>query len=254
VIIALTRNVSLSINQCELTHLERSLIDVERAQAQHERYEEALTLIGCAIERLPPCPDLPDAVFVEDTAVVVDEIAVIANPGAPSRRPETVTVQEALACHRQLAQIEPPGTLDGGDVLRAGRRLWVGLSGRSNRAGVDQLASALRPFGYQVAGIELTSCLHLKTAVCQVAPDTVLLNRRWVDPSHFAGLEIIDVDETEPFAANALLVGEKLIHAASHVRTREMLEKRGFGVVPVDVSELAKAEAGVTCCSIIFRA
>jgi dimethylargininase len=251
-LLALTRAVPPSIVRCELTHLAREPIDVERAAAQHEAYLSMLDRLGCTVERLPDEPDHPDSVFVEDTAVVFDELAVIARPGAESRRAETQSVAAALAKYRELACIEAPGTLDGGDVLRVGRRVYVGVSGRTNVEGVRQLAELIARHGYHVARIDVRGCLHLKSAVTAVGDDTLLINPQWVDGSHFRGLQRLDVHPDEPLAANVLAVEDTVVCAAAAPRTRALLEARGFAVESVDVSELAKAEAGVTCCSLIL--
>jgi dimethylargininase len=251
-LLALTRAVPPSIVRCELTHLARTPIDVGRAAAQHDAYENALARLGCTIVRLPDEPEQPDSVFVEDTAVVLDDLAVITRPGAESRRKETASVAAALAEYRQLACIQAPGTLDGGDVLAIGQRVYVGLSGRTNADGARQLAELLAPHGYEVAGIDVRGCLHLKSAVTAVADDAVLVNPRCVDLSHFRGCHPIEVHPDEPFAANALRIDETVLCAAAAPRTRERLATRGLAVETVDVSELAKAEAGVTCCSVIL--
>jgi dimethylargininase len=251
-LLALTRGVPPSIVHCELTHLARAPIDVTVARAQHDRYEEALARLGCTVERLSDEPDQPDSVFVEDTAIVLDELAVIARPGAASRRGETTSVAAALGAHRHLACIRAPATLDGGDVLLLGQRVFVGLSGRTNAEGVRQLAELLARYGYQVTGIDVRGCLHLKSAVTSVADDAILVNPRWVDVDRFEGTGRIEVHPDEPFAANALRVGDALVCAA-WPRTRERLEGEGLRVEAVDVSELAKAEAGVTCCSLIVQ-
>jgi dimethylargininase len=250
-LLAITRGVSPALARCELTHLAREPIDGARAAAQHAAYERTLAGLGCAVVSLPAALDLPDSVFVEDTAVVVDELAVITRPGAASRRPETAAVARELARHRPLAEIAAPGTLDGGDVLRLGRRVLVGRSGRSNDAGIAQLAALLCPHGYTVEGIGVHGCLHLKSAVTQVAPDAVLLNPAWVDPAAFAGHRVLEIDPSEPYAANALLLGDAAIHSAAFPRTSARLERAGVRLVTVDVSELAKAEGAVTCCSIL---
>jgi dimethylargininase len=251
---ALTRRVSPSIGACELTHRPRVPIDPGRAAAQHEAYERALALAGCRLVSLEAAPDLPDAVFVEDVAVVLDEVAIVLRPGAASRRPEAASVARALAPYRGLLVIAEPGTLDGGDVLRIGRTLFVGVGGRSNEAGIGQLRAAAAPWGYDIRAVPVAGCLHLKSAVTLVAPDTVLVNRRWVDAARFPGLEPLDVHPDEPDAANALLVGATLLYPASHPRTRRRLEERGVDVIAVDVAELEKAEGAVTCCSIVFEA
>ena len=251
--IALTRPVSDSLAQCELTHLERTPIDVDRARAQHRAYERALADLGCRVERLPAQPDLPDAVFCEDAAIVLDELALIARPGAPSRRPEVPSVAQALARYRDLVEIEAPGTLDGGDVLRVGRTIYVGLSQRTNSAAVEQMAALLSPLGYSVRGVPVTGCLHLKSAVTEVAPGTLLIHRGWIDASAVGDHTWIDVDPGEPFAANALRIGDAVLYAAAYPRTLARLRAHGIDVRTVDVSELAKAEGAVTCCSLILN-
>jgi dimethylargininase len=250
-LIALTRAVPPSIVQCELTHLSRTRIDLARATHQHHQYEEALAALGCTVQRLPPAPELPDSVFVEDTAVVLPEIAVITRPGAESRRAEVGHVAAALAAYRDLVTMESPSTLDGGDVLCIGTRVYVGQSERSNVAGIGQLGEVLSPHGYDVQAVRMTGCLHLKTAVTRVASGTVLLNPSWVDTRPFAEFDQIEVHPDEPFAANALLVGDAVLYPARHGATRRRLEERGLDVRTVAADELEKAEGGVTCCSIL---
>jgi len=252
--IALTRAVSRGIDRCELTHLQREPIDLERARAQHAAYEEALRDLGCEVLQLAEMPEQPDSVFVEDVAVVADEIAVMTRPGAPSRRPEGASLAEVLANWRPLAQIEGPGALDGGDVLRLGRAFYVGLSGRTDRDGLRQLAQALEPHGYSVRGVDLGACLHLKSAACAVADEVVLVNPYWVDPAVFGGAQVIAVAPEEPFAANAVRVGDAVIHPSAFPLTRQRLQVHGISVRPVEVDELAKAEGGVTCCSLLVTA
>lgn len=252
--IAITREISPRIAECELTHLARAPIDLQRAQAQHRQYEQLLAELGCRLVRLPAKPDLPDSVFVEDAAVVLDELAVITRPGAASRRAETASVADALKPYRKLFHIEPPGTLDGGDVLRVGKTLYVGRSERSNREGIEQLRRVIARFGYAVIPVEIHGCLHLKSAVTRVAENTLLINRAWVDAAAFQHLRLIDVAPTEPFAANALLIGNTVVYPEAFPETRELLEKQGLRIRTVDASELAKAEGGVTCCSLIFAA
>lgn len=250
--IALTRAVPPSIVNCELTHLSRERIDIVRAAEQHARYEDALTAAGCTIQRLPSLPELSDSVFVEDAAVVLPELAIIARPGAESRRREVTSVADVLRQHRPLAFIEAPGTLDGGDVLCIGSTIYVGQSTRTNTEGIRQLAVVTSPHGYRVSAVKLSGCLHLKSAVTQVAEDVILLNSAWVDPSSFLGLDQIEVDPGEPFAANALLVGETVIYSATFDKTRQRLESRGIRVYSVESDELLKAEGALTCCSILI--
>jgi dimethylargininase len=253
-LIALTRPVSSSINACELTFHDQQPIDVIKAAEQHHAYEDCLRSLGVEVIRLPVEPDLPDAVFVEDAAVVVDEIAIIPLMGAASRRPETVSLAAALQTYRPLRYMEPPATLDGGDVLRVGRRLFVGLSSRTNPAGVAQLGAHLAPFGYEVRAVEVTGCLHLKSACTYVGNNTLLINRAWVDARAFAGFDFVDLPASEPGAANALLIDETVMMPSAFPQTIALLEGRGFKVRTVDVSEFQKAEGGVTCKSILFNA
>lgn len=251
-LLALTREVSPALPACELTHLERSPIDTERAATQHRAYEHCLEELGCRVQRVAPAPELPDSVFIEDTAIVLDEVAVLAHPGAPSRRPEVAAVAEVLADHRPLLQIHPPGTLDGGDVLRIDRDLYVGASPRSNEAGAEELGACLASFGYRVHRVPFQGCLHLKSAVTLAADDLLLANPAWVDVRHFPGMRSMAVVPEEPFAGNVLRVGHALVCAAAHSATRARLERAGLTVVALEVSELAKAEGGVTCCSILL--
>ena len=252
-LIAVTREVSRSITECELTHLQRVQIDLQLARKQHQRYQEALSELGCQVVSLAEQPDLPDSVFVEDVAIVLDECAVITRPGAESRRPEVDSVASKLGEYRKLRFIEAPGTLDGGDVLQIGKRLYVGLSGRSNRQAVDQLRGLIAPFGYVVKAVDVHGCLHLKSAVSQAAENTLLVNPKWVNPADFGAMEWLEVDPTEAYAANTLLIGKSIIYPTSFPRTRKLLEKRGIAVKAVDVSELQKAEGAVTCCSLVFK-
>jgi dimethylargininase len=250
-LIALTRPVPDSLSECQLTHLERQPIDVARARAQHDAYARALASLGCEVRQVVAMHDAPDSVFVEDTAIVLDEIAIVTRPGAPSRRPETATVAEALAPFRKLATLSEPATLDGGDVLRLGRTLYVGVGSRSNAAAVEQLDRIASPFGYSVRRVDVAECLHLKSAVTELAADLVLLNPAWVDERVFEGHRALHVDPGEPFAANVLRIQDTVVSAAAYGRTAERLVQAGLTLLEVDVSELAKAEAGVTCCSLI---
>lgn len=253
-LIAVTRKVSPRMAECQLTHLARAPIDLGRAAEQHLAYEQQLEALGCQVLSLPAEPELADSVFVEDVAVAFDELAVVAYPGAESRRAEVGTVAGALAPYRNLVAIEPPGTLDGGDVLTVGKRVFVGLSQRTNQAGLEQMRALLAPHGYSVESVPVERCLHLKSAVSQVAERALLINPAWIEPSAFRDFELIEVEAAEPFAANALLVKKAVLYPAAYAGTRKRLEQRGIRVLPVEVSELAKAEGGVTCCSLILNA
>lgn len=251
-LLALTREVPPGIADCELTHIERRPIDVARAREQHARYEDALRALGCRVERIAAAPALPDSVFVEDAAFVVDECAVITRPGAPSRRPETAAVADVLRVLRPIFYVDAPGTLDGGDVLRLGRRIWVGLSSRTNEDGARQLADALSRFGYTVQTVATHGCLHLKSAATALGDDHLLINPDWVSAAALGGVPCVRVDASEPHAANVLSIRHDVLCPADAPRTAERLTALGYRVHPIDASELAKAEAGLTCCSLLL--
>ncbi|HSV86504.1 MAG TPA: N(G),N(G)-dimethylarginine dimethylaminohydrolase [Levilinea sp.] len=250
---AITRKISPTIGRCELTHIERQPIDLDLANWQHHQYEAALAELGCRVIGLPAEPDLPDSVFVEDIAVVLDELAIITRPGAQSRRAEALSIAAALKPYRRLVYIQEPGTIDGGDVLRVYRTIYIGLTERSNPDAIEQFRAILAPLGYAVQGVPVRGCLHLKSAVTQIAPDALLINPDWVDMNHFDGMRFIRVDESEPYAANGLFTGGGLIYPAEYPMTRGRLEAEGIPLRLVPVSELAKAEGAVTCCSLIFE-
>lgn len=255
---ALIRHPARSLaTHCELTFLARSAIDADTLQHQHAAYRDALAAAGAETIALDAIEALPDSVFVEDTAIVLDELAVLARPGTPARAPEPHAIADALKAHRrEIARILAPGTLEGGDVLRIGRTLYVGLTTRTNRAGIEQLAALVAQHGYSVVAVDTPGSLHLKTACTALDDTTLLANPAWVDLAPFAGLRIVAVDEREPFAANVLPVGDTRIVNAAFPRTRARVEAHcaaaGLRTLAVDISEFGKAEAGLTCMSLVF--
>jgi dimethylargininase len=251
--VAITREVSQAIGDCELTHLARVPIDVGAARAQHGAYERALEGAGYRVERIPGGRDMPDCVFVEDIAIVFDELAVVTRPGAVSRRSEVPAVADALASYRAVRHIEAPATVDGGDVLVAGRSVFVGRSSRTNGDAAGQLRRLVGPFGYAVCELEVRDCLHLKSAVTWIGNDALLLSPDYVDPTSFEDFEIVKVDAREPGAANVLRLHDRVIVPAAFPRTADRLAARGLRVELVEASELAKAEGAVTCCSLIVN-
>ncbi len=250
---AITRAVSPEINNCELGFFPRQPIDVAKAVAQHRAYEACLREFGAEVISLPAEPGLPDCMFVEDPAVVVEQVAVMARMGAESRRREADRLSTMLARFRPLKWIRAPATLEGGDVLRLGSTLYVGLSARTNQAGIDQLAQILEPFGYTVRAVAVRGCLHLKSGCCAIGGRHILANRQWVDTAAFENCEIIDLPPEEPGAANVLAIAETALVPAAYPRTAELLKSLGWSVRPLDISELQKAEAGLTCSSILFE-
>jgi dimethylargininase len=252
---AFTRAVSRRLAECQLTHLSRTPIDVARATAQHAAYEQALADSGFEVIRLPELADDPDAVFVEDTALLLDGHAVVTRPGAASRIGEIESTAAGLRDHFELHRIQS-GFVDGGDVLRIGRTLYAGRSTRTDAAGIAALAEIAERLVYRVIEAELRDCLHLKTGATFAGPDgsgtpVLLYSEQSVDPSQFAGVEPLPVDELEPAAANCVRLADRLIIPAGNPRTADTLRARGFDVVEIDVSELQKAEAGVTCMSLV---
>ncbi len=251
--IAVTRQVSPAMAHCALSHVERQEIDLPLAARQHAVYVEALRALGCKVIELPAEAELADCVFVEDMAIVLDEVAVMTRSGAESRRAESASIAQVLAGHRPLLHIKEPGTLDGGDVMRIGRTLYVGLSGRSNPAAIEQLRKLLAPWDYRVEAVAIRDCLHLKSAVTCVADGLLLIQPEWIDVAAFASFRSIAIDPSEPHAANTLRIGDRLIYPDCFPRTSERLAAEGIASLLVDVSELQKAEGAVTCCSLVFN-
>ncbi len=251
---AVTRNVSPALARCELSFISRQPIDLGRARAQHQAYEDLLRKLGAQVIALPAEPDLPDSGFVEDPAIVLDELAVIGSPGPEIRRKEVPTLAAALGRFRKLAYISLPGTLEGGDVLRVGRQMFVGASARSNPEGIRQLAVILGKHHYRLTAVPLNGCLHLKSAVTFLGKNTLLANRAWFDWKKLGGFNWVDVDSSEPHAGNALEINDVVIFPESFPKTRERIVDRGFSVRSLDISELQKAEAGLTCSSLLFEA
>jgi dimethylargininase len=250
--IAITRGVSPALARCLLTFKSREPIDLERAIAQHRAYQDLLRDLGLDVNEIEADPELPDCCFIEDTAIVLDEVAVVTCPGAPSRRPETEVVAAALAPHRRLVRMTAPDHADGGDVLVVGRRIFAGLSRRTGPAGVTALAEAVRPSGYSVTPVRVHGCLHLKSAITAASDQTLLVNPDWIDLSVFRGFDLLEVAPEEADAANVLRVGRTLVAAAGFPRTADRLRARGFDVTTVDISEFQKAEGGVTCKSLLL--
>lgn len=248
----LVRTVSRSLASCELVHVPRQAFDLERARAQHDAYVAELRAVGVAVTVLPEAPELPDAVFVEDPVLVLDECMIACRPGVASREPEVALLASAVASFRNVNFIRSPGTLEGGDVLRLGRTLFVGQSGRSNDEGIRQLGEIVSRFGYTVQPVAMKGCLHLKTAITSPASGMLVVNPEWVDLAPFRGYEILTVPPAEPWAANTLAVNDRVLAAASSPRMAEQLAARGLEVRRLDISELQKAEAGLTCLSVLF--
>ena len=251
---AITRGVSPALSRCELSFIARIPIDMDKAREQHHAYEKTLTALGAKVISLPSEEELPDSMFVEDPAIVLDELAIVFPLGTETRRREAESLAKAIAPFRKIEHVTLPGTVEGGDILRVGKKLYVGLTARTNEDGIRQLKNIVAPFGYEVIAVRVTGCLHLKSAVTHLGDNTLLANRDWFDTAPFAGYEWIDVDPTEPQAGNALALNGSVIFPASFPKTRSRVEGKGYKVIALDIAELQKAESGLTCSSLIFQA
>lgn len=249
---AITRAVSPAFVNCELSFIAREPIRLEIAHAQHRAYEKLLENLGAKVISLPAEPDLPDSMFVEDPALVLDELAIIMPLGTASRRREAESLARALEPYRNLAYVTLPGTMEGGDILRVGRKIYAGLSRRTNVEGIRQLRALLQPCDYEVIAVPVTGCLHLKSAVTSLGRGTLLANRARFATAPFAAYAWIDVSPDEPHAANALAIADQVIFPSSFPQTRERIASAGFNVAPIDISELQRAESGLTCSSLLF--
>jgi dimethylargininase len=252
-LIAITRSPGPELARCELTHLPRQPIDCDRAAAQHAAYQNACRDAGAHLIELPADPSFPDGVFVEDTAVVLDEVAVVATPGVASRQGEQLSVANALRPYRTLLHLPAGVTLEGGDVLRLGRTLYVGLSGRTGEAGLRALEEVVRPYGYRVEPVLVRGCLHLKSGCTALDSETVLINRDWVSADSFGSARLVDVPAGEPGAANVLSLSGVVLVSKAYPQTWVRLRGLGYATVGLDVSEIHKAEAGLTCMSLVFN-
>jgi dimethylargininase len=251
---AITRAVSPALAECELSFIERIPIDMEKARAQHHAYEQALASLGAKVISLPAEAELPDSMFVEDPAIVLDELAVVFPLGTETRRREAESLAKAIAPFRKIEHVKLPGTVEGGDILRIGKKLYVGVTARTNENGIEQLRKIVTPHGYEVIVVPVTGCLHLKSAVTYLGGNALLANRSWFDTAPLASYEWIDVDPSEPHAGNALALSGSVVFPVSFPKTRARIEARGFKVLPLEIAELQKAESGLTCSSLIFDA
>lgn len=250
---AIVRQPAASIVNCELTYLERTPISHAGALTEHAAYSLALNAAGVHMVVLPALEAYPDSVFTEDAALVLDEVAILTRPGAASRQGEPEQLAPTLGRYRPLKAITAPGTLEGGDVLRIGRRIFVGVSTRTNAEGVAQLRALTASYGYTVTPVTVSGALHLKTAATALDDHTLIANPAWLDLTPFAGLEILTVPPDEPWGANVLTVGEARLVNAACPRTLDQVAAAGYAVMPLALEEFGKAEAGLTCLSLIFR-
>ena len=251
--LVLVNSPSPRLNNCELTFSERCPIDFELACKQHLTYVQALTSAGAQVRVLEVNVNEPDGVFVEDVAVLLGEVAILTSMGAEARRRESAALRGILSSYCTIREIKLPAMLEGGDVMRIGNTLFVGESTRTNSAGISELAYLVSDLDYQVVVVPVKKCLHLKTGVTAIGPSNLLLNPDWIDGDSFPGFDIIEVHAEEPAAANTLSIGSHLLVNNNFPKTLKILERQGYQVVPVDISEFVKAEAGLTCMSLVFE-
>jgi dimethylargininase len=249
--LALTHSPSPQMAECLLTFVERTAIDQERVLRQHAAYCDALRDGGADVRVLDVNCAFPDCAFIEDTAVVLDEVALLARPATAVRRAETAGIEGELQKFRQIEHVFAPAILEGGDVLRVGQTLMVGLSSRTSLAGAAALDSVAGRYGYNVRTVPVRGCLHLKTA-CTALPDRrLVVNPEWLDVRALGGFELIPVPAGEPWGANVVCLGDRIIAAAEHVETADLIRNLGFDLCTVDLGEFAKAEGGATCLSLL---
>jgi dimethylargininase len=250
---AITRAVSRNITRCELTFRQRESLDYEKAVRQHASYCALLTRCGAEVLTLEAQDENPDCCFVADTAVVLEELAIVASPGASSRRGEVEGIEDVLSAHREVARIKPPATLDGGDIVVVGKRIFVGRSKRTNSYGIESLTRIARSLGYNVTPVSVMGSLHLSTACSALDEETVLLNPRWIDATPFSRYWVLNVSEDEPWSASIMRVGSTVCIEAGAPRTLELVSKHCREVEVLDISEFRKAEGSLPCLSLIFQ-
>jgi len=248
----ITHLPSPSLELCELTFLDQETIDIQKAQKEHENYCLMLEECGAKVIIHDENISLPDSVFVEDPIIVFDEIAVLTSMGVESRRKESKSMEKAFSKYREIKRINLPAKIEGGDVLKIGKRIFVGQGERTNAEGIDALRAIIAPYGYEVISVEVPGCLHLKTGCTALDDKTILINPSWVNSNAFEGYTQINVPKKEPFGANILKINEIICMNKAFPKTIELVESLGYTVKATDITEFVKAEAGLTCMSVPF--
>jgi len=247
---ALVRNVPNTYDHCVTKQQEK--IDVTLAKQQHADYCNALEKIGLQLIRLEADDSLPDCCFVEDTAIAVDDIAIITNPGAISRRAEVAAVEKEISKYKTIHRIDAPATIDGGDVLQIGKKIFIGLSERTTQEAIDQVQEIVRSKGFEVIGVPIHHTLHLKSVATALTDSQIILNAAHFDEALFSGLRKIIVPEQEHYAANCLAVNETIFIPSGFPVTKSLIEGAGFSTVELENSEFKKGDGALTCLSILF--
>jgi len=247
-----THVVSPALQECELTFIESEPIKIEKAGEEHHHYCKMLEECGATVITLEENRALPDSVFVEDPIIVFDEVAVLSSMGAASRRKECTTLETFFRKYRDVKQISLPALIEGGDILKIGRRIYVGLSARTNNEGIKALRDIIEPLGYEVIPVRVSGCLHLKTGCTALDDNSILINPDWIETAPFQGFRIIETLPGEPFGANVLPIHDTICMNSAFPRTMEMVRSLGYQIRATDITEFVKAEAGLTCMSIPF--
>ncbi|ATB68527.1 NG,NG-dimethylarginine dimethylaminohydrolase 1 [Sulfurospirillum diekertiae] len=251
-LLAITHLPSPKLQECELTFLESQAIDIEKARIEHKNYCAMLERCGAKVIVLNDNIACPDSVFVEDPIIVFDEVAVLTSMGVESRRAESASMEKVFSKYRKIERIELPAKIEGGDVLKIGKKIFVGESARTNKEGIQALEAIIKPFGYEVIPVKVTGCLHLKTGVTALDETTVLINSNWVDATAFDGFSKVEAPAIEPFGANVLKLGEIICMNEAFPKSIALVKSLGYKVETTNISEFVKAEAGLTCMSVPF--
>lgn len=265
--VALTHLPSPKMEDAIRTFAAHERIDLERVRAQHAAYREALAKAGAEVVVLDTNLEHPDCVFIEDVAIVLDEIAILTPMGAPARAGEPAGIEPTLRTYREVVRIEAPAKIEGGDVVVVGKQILVGQTDRTNARGIEELARITKPHGYDVRPVPVRGCLHLKTACTALPFGALVVNPAWLDVEALRSTlvaprgrtasggswgEVISVAEGEPHAANVVSVNGRVITGAGNPRTAELFRSHCIGIDVLDLSELAKADGCGTCLSLLF--
>jgi dimethylargininase len=248
----ITHKPSPALQNCELTFLESQEINYELALQQHQQYCQMLKNCGAKIIEIADNLDLPDSVFVEDPIIVFNEVAVLTSMGVASRRAESATLERLFKRYREIERISLPAKIEGGDVLKIGRQVFVGESPRTNRTGILALADIIEPFGYKVIPVSVKGCLHLKTGCTALDNETVLINSEWIDCEPFHYFKRVETLPEEPFGANVLRLNDHVCMNGAFPKTLDLVTSLGYSISAVNISEFVKMEAGLTCMCIPF--
>lgn len=249
----LVHTPSFNLQNCELTYLESEKIDMQKALEQHQAYIKMIQECGVEVDVIQDNLDLADSVFVEDPIIVFDEVAVLTSMGVESRRGESEALENYFSKIKPIKHIKLPAKIEGGDVLVIGKTVYVGLSPRTNQEAINKLSNILEPYGYEVIGVKVHGCLHLKTGCTALDEKTVLINKEWVDEQPFKKYHLLDTLKDEPFGANIMQINGYICMNEAFPKTLEFVKTLGYKVKSCDISEFVKAEAGLTCMSVRYN-